>query len=122
MSVRPGDVVGGRYLVEKALAKGGMGAVYVALDQKFDKRIALKISFGAREDFEPRFKREAKIGNELGQVASFVRAFDWGVDDGKLYLAMGPGRGRPGPRFEVRPALRAARAILQGSGVRCPGP
>ena len=32
MSVNIGDIVGGRYTIEKALAEGGMGAVYVARD------------------------------------------------------------------------------------------
>ena len=66
MPLNPGDVVAGRYRIESYLNKGGMGSVYVATDQKFDKRIALKeavVPGGVYEQFKARFKREAKIGN-----------------------------------------------------------
>lgn len=34
MDVGPGTRVGDRYVVERALAKGGMGAVFVARDER----------------------------------------------------------------------------------------
>ena len=64
MSLVPGTKVVGRYVVERELAQGGMGAVYVARDEKFDKRVALKIASGSGalyEEFKARFVREARI-------------------------------------------------------------
>src|SRR5581483_4750968 len=89
----PGTIVAQRYRIERALASGGMGGVYVALDEKFRERIALKLATGAgfeHEVFKARFAREARIGSKLGRHEGFVRAFDWGeVGDGlTLYLAM----------------------------------
>ena len=71
MRITPGVEIAGQYVVERELSKGGMGSVYVATDRKFDKQIALKVAaFGgvAFDDSFARFKREAKIGNELGRA------------------------------------------------------
>src|SRR4051812_536991 len=37
-----GDVLDGRFRVQREVAQGGMGIVYEALDQKLGKRVALK--------------------------------------------------------------------------------
>ena len=92
MQIEPGTLIGDRYRVERELGKGGMGAVYVAFDTRFDKQVAVKVtavSGGAQEQIRGRFKREAKIGNDLGTASGIVRAFDWGeVPPSGLYLAM----------------------------------
>lgn len=87
------EVVGGRYVLERLLAKGGMSRVYRALDTRFDFPVAVKIASPPDENYEEflaRFEREAKIGRLLGQRSSrFVRAVDWGeYGDGSLYLVM----------------------------------
>jgi serine/threonine-protein kinase len=89
-----GTLVASRYRIERALAKGGMGAVYVAKDERMTERVALKIaaaSGAAYDEFKARFAREAKLGSRLGKVPGFVRAFEWGdLGDGtNLYLVMG---------------------------------
>jgi hypothetical protein len=84
-----GTTVAGRYRVERELARGGMGAVYVAWDEKFSQRVALKLSEGGGAQyaaFKARFRREAEIGNRLGRVEGFVRALDWGAIEGTSYL------------------------------------
>src|SRR5881398_3342714 len=40
--VAPGTILQDRYLVVRPLGKGGMGAVYEALDQRLDSTVALK--------------------------------------------------------------------------------
>jgi serine/threonine-protein kinase len=90
--VKLGD--GNRYVIERPLARGGMGAVYIAQDAKFPGlRIALKVALAAdpsiSELLKLRFRREAQIGNLLGRTEGFVRAFDWGeTPEGAVYLAM----------------------------------
>ena len=93
VGVEIGDLIDGRYRVESALAKGGMGAVYVAHDNKFNTRVALKATLSAGgpqyEQFRARFRREAEIGNHLGRSPGFVRALDWGeLPEQQLYLTM----------------------------------
>ncbi|MBX3472675.1 MAG: protein kinase [Planctomycetes bacterium] len=119
----PGTRVAGRYLIERELARGGMGAVFVARDEKFSQRVALKLSEaggGQVEQFEARFRREAELGNRLGRVEGFVRALDWGRVDGTawLYLTMDLIEGaRPldlssGARVDRLRRLRRAVAIV----------
>ncbi|MCW8139143.1 MAG: serine/threonine protein kinase, partial [Planctomycetota bacterium] len=91
--MRPGTRVANRYVIERKLAQGGMSAVFVALDTKFDRAVALKLAFPETTDYESfrlRFRREAVIGAMLGRLSTgFVRALDWGeLEDASLYLVM----------------------------------
>ncbi|MBX3466919.1 MAG: SUMF1/EgtB/PvdO family nonheme iron enzyme [Planctomycetes bacterium] len=91
--MRPGTRVANRYVIERKLAQGGMSAVFVALDTKFDRAVALKLAFPETTDYESfrlRFRREAVIGAMLGRLSTgFVRALDWGeLEDSSLYLVM----------------------------------
>jgi serine/threonine-protein kinase len=98
--VGPGDLVAGRYRLERELGSGGMGSVYVARDEKFGERIALKVataSGAAHVDFKARFVREARLGNRLGRAEGFVRALDYGELEGGrsgLRWTSWPRRGR----------------------------
>jgi anti-anti-sigma factor len=89
---RIGTTIASRYAIERLLARGGMGCVYVARDEKFGVRVALKVSAASGDDyagFKARVVREARIGNRLGKAKGFVRAFDWGEIEGPaLFLAM----------------------------------
>ena len=93
MRVAPGILLGDRYQVERALARGGMGEVWVATDTRFNAPVAVKLASPpaeGREEFRHRFKREAVIGRLLGSRSTgFVRALDWGeLPDGGLFLVM----------------------------------
>src|SRR5829696_3877849 len=60
----PGEVgMLGPYRVVKELGKGGMGAVYAAIDTRLDRRLALKVmlpQFAADPAARERFVREAR--------------------------------------------------------------
>jgi serine/threonine-protein kinase len=67
-SVRPGDVVGGKYRVERVLGAGGMGCVVVARHVRFDDRVALKVlheDIAERPEIVERFMREGRAARQI---------------------------------------------------------
>ncbi|WP_434582117.1 Stk1 family PASTA domain-containing Ser/Thr kinase [Carbonactinospora thermoautotrophica] len=85
-----GQVLGGRYRVERPVARGGMAAVYQALDTRLDRRVAVKVmnpDLAQDEQFVARFIREAKSAAALTHP-NVVSVYDQGADNGHLYLVM----------------------------------
>jgi serine/threonine-protein kinase len=77
-----GDIIGDRYVVQRLLARGGMGAVYVAQHNATDAVVALKVlldTSGEDTTTRARFVREAKVAAALGHPG-IVKIFDAGVD------------------------------------------
>ena len=56
-----GKLLNGRYLVQRLLARGGMGKVYVARQEPLGRACALKVVDvpGSGEEFDQRFHLEA---------------------------------------------------------------
>ena len=80
----------GRYRVLSHLADGGMATVYVALDQRLDRKVALKVmrsDLAKDESFVSRFRREARSAAKLSHP-NVVAVYDQGEDDGEVFLAM----------------------------------
>jgi predicted Ser/Thr protein kinase len=89
VSARPGDIFGG-YVIESLLARGGMGAVYVATHERLGRRAALKLiapEFANDEAFRVRFLRESELAAALDHP-NVIPIYDAGEVDGVLYLAM----------------------------------
>ena len=85
-----GRVLDGRYLVLSHLADGGMATVYIALDQRLDRQVALKVmraDLAKDESFVERFRREARSAAKLSHP-NVVAVYDQGEDDGHVFLAM----------------------------------
>ncbi|MBS2011940.1 MAG: protein kinase [Deltaproteobacteria bacterium] len=86
---QPGELVAGRYEVERVLGAGGMGVVLAARDRESGEPIALKLLQRVSDTKAiDRFFREART---MGQLASehVVRVRDVGVaDDRTPYLVM----------------------------------
>lgn len=88
-----GRLVAGRFLVKRMVARGGMGAVYVAEQQPLGRACALKVLAPRYEGevdakFEERFFLEASTLAQL-QHPNTVRVYDYGRDDdGTYFLAM----------------------------------
>ena len=88
-----GRLVDGRYEVRSRIARGGMATVYLAVDRRLDREVALKVmhphlaegSSGA--DFVARFRREARTAARLTHPG-LVAVFDQGVDGDTSYLTM----------------------------------
>ncbi|MDI6789056.1 MAG: serine/threonine-protein kinase, partial [Planctomycetota bacterium] len=55
----------GKYILEKKLGQGGMGAVYLALDPSLSRRVALKVMTLKGEEAIERFLREARASAKL---------------------------------------------------------
>ncbi|MDF1662892.1 MAG: serine/threonine-protein kinase [Planctomycetota bacterium] len=83
-------VIDGRFEIVKEIGQGGFGSVYIAKDRTFDMLCALKVAKVSGNEFEERFRREARVGFRLGQNTGIVRAYHMGSceNDTKLYLAM----------------------------------
>ncbi|MCE1177451.1 MAG: Stk1 family PASTA domain-containing Ser/Thr kinase [Micrococcales bacterium] len=85
-----GQTLEGRYRVLARLATGGMATVYVAMDERLDREVALKVMKpGLADDqtFVTRFRREARSAARLGNP-HVVSVFDQGEQDGLVYLVM----------------------------------
>lgn len=91
-----GRLLDGRYRVLRRLADGGMATVYLALDERLDREVAVKVM---RDDlardptFVSRFRREARSAARLSHP-HVVAVFDQGEDAGDMFLTMEyvPGR------------------------------
>ncbi|HEU4331245.1 MAG TPA: protein kinase, partial [Lapillicoccus sp.] len=91
-----GRLLDGRYRVLSHLADGGMATVYLALDERLDREVAVKVMHDnlARDStFVTRFRREARSAARLSHP-NVVAVYDQGEDQGQMFLAMEyvPGR------------------------------
>ncbi|MEO3813873.1 Stk1 family PASTA domain-containing Ser/Thr kinase [Sphaerisporangium sp. B11E5] len=85
-----GRVLDGRYRVESRVARGGMATVYLALDVRLDRTVALKVmhrTLAEDPDFVRRFIGEAKSVASLSHP-NVVHVFDQGTDGDHVYLSM----------------------------------
>ncbi|MDI1433364.1 serine/threonine-protein kinase [Polyangium sorediatum] len=86
----PGDIIGGKYQLQRVLGQGGMGAVWVARNLSLDADIALKLirRDRATEEASARLLTEARAAAKLGHPG-IVRVFDFGQTEvGDPYLVM----------------------------------
>jgi eukaryotic-like serine/threonine-protein kinase len=87
----PADqLLDGRYRVTSSIAHGGMASVYLGLDTRLDRTVAIKImhaELAADSDFVARFIREARSVAQLSHP-NVVAVYDQGSDGQHLYLAM----------------------------------
>jgi serine/threonine-protein kinase len=90
-SVKPGDVLAGKYRVERVLGAGGMGYVVAARHLQLDQMVAMKfLRSGAVENAEAgaRFLREAKAVVKL-RNEHIAKVFDVGtLESGEPYIVM----------------------------------
>jgi serine/threonine-protein kinase len=85
-----GRVIRGRYQIEKLLARGGMATVYLATDNRLDRKVAIKVihpHLANDKVFREKFEREAKIAARLSHP-NLVNVFDQAEDGEVVFLAM----------------------------------
>jgi len=107
----PDTMLQDRYRIVRQLGRGGMGAVYEALDQRLEIIVALKETLSSEEGMRKQFGREARLLAGMqhpalprvsdhfveGNRAFLVMQFIGGVDLAKI-IAQQPG---PFPRDQV---------------------
>ncbi|MEV4477617.1 Stk1 family PASTA domain-containing Ser/Thr kinase [Nonomuraea sp. NPDC049504] len=120
-----GRLLDGRYRIEGRIARGGMATVYLALDVRLDRTVALKVmhrSLAEDPAFVRRFIGEAKSVASLSHP-NVVHVFDQGTDNDVVYLSMEyvPGRTlrdilRERGRLPAREALEILIPVLAALG------
>jgi hypothetical protein len=89
--VREGDVLAGKYRIERVLGRGGMGVVVAAQHVQLSQRVALKFLLPeacSHGEAVARFLREARAAVQI-QSEHVARVSDVGqLDDGAPYMVM----------------------------------
>ncbi|HEY6728080.1 MAG TPA: serine/threonine-protein kinase [Polyangiaceae bacterium] len=112
---RIGELIAGKYTIDRILATGGMGVVVAAKHIRLDQRVAIKFLLPEmldREELVARFLREAQATVGLhGEHA--VRVYDVGtLETGSPYLVMELLRGNDlDEELEVRGPLDVDEAV-----------
>ncbi len=88
----PGDEIGGRYTVERFIARGGMGAIYLATQKRMMRQVAIKTilpAVASRRQFRERFFEEAQLIARLDHP-NIVTVYEADEDVGRklCFLAM----------------------------------
>lgn len=121
-SARPLPAVSG-YRIERVLGRGGMGQVYLAVQESLARQVALKVlapRLAADAEFVRRFQAEARAAAALNHP-NVVTVYDVGEDRGTHYLSMEyMDRGNleeriaKGGRLPLNEALDVLRDAAQG--------
>jgi serine/threonine protein kinase len=88
-----GQLIGGRYRVDRVIGEGGMGRVYYAEQQlgKAKRAVALKVLHAAQSQdptLRQRFYRECELVVTLSHPNT-IQFYDFGeLEDGRLYIVM----------------------------------
>lgn len=109
----------GRYVIEKRIGRGAMGAVYLGKDPRINRLVAIK-AIPIEKEFEDeelkearlRFYREAESAGRLAHP-NIVTVFDAGEDKGLAYIAMEFVPGTPLKDFTDPKRLLAPKRALE---------
>ena len=110
----------GAYHVERPLGSGGMGEVYLARDERLERRVALKILpayFVADAERVARFEREARAVSALNHP-NILTVYDVGREDGLHFIATEYVEGRTlreliGARPRLKEILSVASQVAE---------
>ncbi len=86
----PDTLIAGRYRVRRRLAGGGMGEVWVAVDERLGRDVAVKVvrpDLAEDGGFRARFEAEARSAAGLAHPG-VVAVHDYGEEDGKPFIVM----------------------------------
>ncbi len=83
----PDAILQHRYRIVRQLGKGGMGAVYEAIDQRLDAVVALKETFSVDDRLRRQFEQEARLLAQLHHPA-LPRVSDYFTEGDRAFLVM----------------------------------
>lgn len=89
-TLQPGTIFAGRYRLDRALARGGMGSLWIAHHLQLDSAVAIKFmdpAFARSADARGRFEREAKACARL-KSPHIVQVHDYGIEGETPYIVM----------------------------------
>jgi len=109
-----GKTVGDRYFVRNLIGRGGMGAVYEALQTAVQRTVALKVllkEYAENEGVIRRFHQEALAASRLAHPNT-IKVYDFGQAEGMLYIAMEFLRGETVAQLLTREGPLPPRRII----------
>lgn len=117
----------GRYVIERRIGRGAMGAVYLAKDPRINRAVAVK-AIPIEKEFEDeelkearvRFFREAESAGRLTHP-NIITVFDAGEDKGLAYIAMEFVPGIPLKDFTDPNRLLAPKRALELAAMTAEG-
>ena len=77
----------GQYEVQRSLGRGGMGAIFLAIDRDLDRPVAIKILESVNKDTYIRFRREAMAVARISHP-NVVQVYDVGLDSTVPFIVM----------------------------------
>jgi serine/threonine protein kinase len=83
----PRTILQNRYRIVRQLGKGGMGAVYEAVDERLDATVALKETLSTDDRFRKQFAQEARLLAQLNHPA-LPRVSDYFTEGNRTFLVM----------------------------------
>ena len=113
-----GELIAGRYELEKLVGSGGMSNVFRAHDRLLERTVALKIlheQYTRDEDYVERFRREARAVAQLTHP-NIVTVIDRGEQEGRQFIVFEYIDGenlKELPRTEARSTFGEAIGFLQ---------
>jgi predicted Ser/Thr protein kinase len=116
--IEAGKVLQQRYRIDKQIGQGGMGAVYIATDERFGSTVAIKETLFMDDNYRKAIDREARLLNSLKHVA-LPRVSDHFLEENVQFLVMEyiPGEDlshmlESGTTFEIDRVLKWADQLL----------
>jgi eukaryotic-like serine/threonine-protein kinase len=90
--VDSGDIIGSRYRLDRKIGEGGTGRIWLAQDERLDRRVAIKFLFAHTAAQQARLAKrvslEAKIAASI-QHPNVIQIFDFGTHEGTIpYIVM----------------------------------
>src|SRR5688572_9516238 len=85
--IQTGKLLQQRYRIEKQIGQGGMGAVYVATDERSESIVAIKETLFMDDNYRKAIEREARLLNSLKHIA-LPRVTDHFIEENEQFLVM----------------------------------
>ena len=91
MTLADGQVLDGKYVIQRRIAVGGMSTVYLGTNQRIGKDVAVKVlsrAMASADDVVERFEREARVVSRIR--SPFVAdVYDFGtLESGERFMVM----------------------------------